>query len=201
MIMMRTSISLYALLLLCLMAACSKKEQVQTLFLSDQLRQMVPYGNGQVVRFTNGQGTTIEAAVNVKRGTTKKSACATCEAYVYEEFMEVNMTVGGKPFVNMSVDSRPIVFMSIFSPEDNYQIGAGFDFATIEGTSQPSCNAPRQTCFDSLSIGGGMTYNRILEISNGVSNSSSQLTKAYYTVSRGLVGFAYGNGITYRLLQ
>jgi hypothetical protein len=160
--MMRTSISLCVLFLLCFMAACSKKEQVQTLFLSDQLKQMLPYGNGQVVRFSNGQGTTIEAAVNVKRGTTKKSACANCDAYIYEEFMEVNMTVGSKPFVTMSVDNRPIVFMSIFSPEDNYQIGAGFDFATIEGTSQPSCNAPRQTCFDSLSVGGGTAYNRVL---------------------------------------
>jgi hypothetical protein len=56
-------------------------------------------------------------------------------------------------------------------------------------------------CFDSLSIGGTYTFNRVLEISNGVSNSSSQLTRAYYTVSRGLIGFAYGNGITYRLLQ
>ncbi len=200
--MMRTSISWCALFILCLLAACSKKEQdLQTLFLSDQLKQMLPYGNGQTVKFTSNQGATIEAAVNVKRGTTKKSACATCEAYVYEEFMEINMTVGGKPFINMSVDSRPIVFLSIFSPEDNYQIGAGFDFATIEGTSQPSCNAPRQMCFDSLAIGGTYTYNRVLEISNGVSNSSNQLTRAYYTVNRGVIGFAYGNGITYRLLQ
>lgn len=199
--MMRTSISWCTLFLLCLMAACSKKEQVQTLRLSAELRRMLPYVDGQTVSFTNGQGTTIEAKVNVKKGTTKKSACNNCEEYVYEEFMECNMTVGGKQFVQMSVDSRPLVFMSIYSPEDNYQVGAGFDFATIEGTSQPSCNAPRQTCLDSVSVGGGTTYNRVLEITNGVGNSSNQLVKAYYTVNRGLVGFSYGNGITYHRVQ
>lgn len=197
---MRTSI-LSCVLLLCLVFACSKKEQVQTLLLPEQKLQMLPYTNGQTVRFTSNQGATIEAVVNVKKGTVKKTSCNNCTDYIYEEFMEVSMAVGNKQFVTMSVDSRPVVFMSIYSPEDNYQIGAGFDFATIEGTSQPSCNAPRQECLDSLALDGGITFSRVLEISNGVTNSSNQLAKAYYTVNRGLVGFSYGNGITYQLKQ
>lgn len=195
---MRTTISCCALFLLFLVVAC-RKDKIPTLPASPELKKMLPYSNGQIVRYASTQGRVVEAVVAAKMGVTKKSACATCDAYVYEEYMQCIFTVGTKSFVQMSVDNRPHVFMSISSPEDNYQIGGGFDFDTIEGTSQPSCTAPRQACLDSVVL-NGKTYSKVLEVISGA-NGSTQLTKAYYSVNKGLLGFAYGNGNTYLLVE
>ena len=198
MIRMRTNISWCALFLLFLVVSC-RKDKIPTLPASPELKKMLPYQNGQIVRFASTQGRVVEAVVTTKMGVVKKSACATCDVEVYEEYMECIFTAGTRPFVQMSVDNRPNVFMTISSPEDNYQIGGGFDFATIEGTSQPSCTAPRQACLDSVVL-NGKTYPKVLEVISGA-NGSSQLTKAYYTVNKGLLAFAYGNGNTYLLVE
>lgn len=197
---MRTNISWCALFLLFLVVAC-RKDKIPTLQASPELKKMLPYHNGQIVRYASTQGRVVEAVVTAKTGVIKKSACANCDAYIYEEYMECVFTAinVSRPFVHMSVDNRPTVFMTIHSPEDNYQVGGGFDFTTIEGTSQPSCTAPRQTCLDSLVL-NGKTYSKVLEVISGA-NGSTQLTKAYYTVNKGLLGFTYGNGNTYLLVE
>ena len=83
------------------------------------------------------------------------------------------------------------------SPEHVFQIGGGFDFATETGISQPVCSGPRQTCIPSITL-NGRTYLNVLEVRNGTP-PVDQIHKAYYTISQGLVGFVYGNGITYSL--
>ena len=188
---------LIAILFFPLFTSC-KKDKVETTYVPTYLKQMLPYTNGQSIRFIGSNGGIIEANISVTSGFVEKSNCASCEIYAREEYINYYFKVGIHPFAQFSADIRPIIFMSIFSPQDNYQIGGGFDFLIAEGMAQPICNGPRQMCLSNIVL-NGQTYNNVLEVISGATGSN-QLTKAYYTVTQGLIGFRYGNGFTFTRL-
>lgn len=191
--------SLLIVLSFLLMAGICNKEKTNAVFVPDHLKLMLPYTNGQVLRYTSPFGRVVEATVAINSRIAKKAYCASCDPSVLEETISYVFTASGKTFANMAVDTRPKIFMSIYSPLDNFQVGAGFDFETMDETPQASCNAPRQSCLSSIVL-NGKTYAHVLEVISGASGDA-QLTKAYYTVSKGLIGFAYGSGITYTLVE
>lgn len=191
--------SLLTVLSFLFMAGSCKKEKTPSMFVPEYLKKMLPYRNGQVVRYANPFGRSVEATVAINSRIIKKANCPSCDASVLEETIGYVFTSGGKTFVNISIDTRPHIFMSIYSFIDNFQVGAGFDFETMEDVPQPSCNAPRQSCLSSVMLNGNW-YTDVLQVISGASGDA-QLTKAYYTVSKGLIGFAYGSGITYTLVE
>ena len=191
---MKTIIPVCVSFFLVLVVSC-KKDKVPTTYVPDYLKEMLPYQNGQTIRF-NGNYGVIDAIISASSGFVTKSACSSCEPYVREEYLEYRFNVGTKPFVKFSVDVRPNVFLGIYSPMANFQSGGGFDFLTKEGIPQPICDGPRQTCLSTLIL-NGKSYSNVLEIRNGT--SADQIIKAYYTVEKGLIGFAYGNGSIYYL--
>ncbi len=174
-----------------------KKDKIETIYVPDHLRKMLPYTNGQIIRFANGGGNIIETKAELRSGMVEKAYCAGCETYRKEEYIECKFNIGLYNFVTFSVDNRPNIFMSIMSPRDNYQQGSGFDFLTAENASQPICNGPRQTCLGTVTLNGDV-YNDVLEVISGATQAD-KLTKAYYTVAKGLIGFAYGDGLLYSL--
>lgn len=186
----------FAIFLLLTLFSC-KKDTVETKYVPAWIKQMLPYTNGQVVTFVNGSGHEVQAVIEMKYGYVEKSACAGCDPYVREQWVSINFTVAARPFINMSADVRPDIFLTIFSPLDNFQVGAGFDFKTEEGVAKPSCSAPRQTCVGTKIL-NGTTYPDVLEVISGAT-ASNVLTKAYFTISKGVIGFAYGDGTTYSL--
>ena len=157
---------------------------------------MLPYSDGQTVRFTNGI-VTLNSYVQKETSMMQISNCAGCDIIRQEESITFKFRVGFNQFVSFSIDNRPDIFLNIFSPEDNYMIGAGFDFKTQPGVALPLCNAPRQSCIGTISFNGRI-YNDVLEIVSGASGQG-ELTKAYYNVNKGLIAFRYGNGMTYSL--
>lgn len=193
-------VSLCLISLLFVRASCKKEDATESLAVTNvpaYLKQMLPYTNGQTVRYTKGPGSSLQATVSITTDTSVKSSCATCAPYAKDEFMSYYFKVGNTPFITLGIDNRPIIFMTIMSPEHTYQIGGGFDFNTQTGVSQPACSGPRQACIPSITL-NGRTYQNVLEISNG-NPPVDQIQKAYYTVSQGLIGFVYGNGTAYSL--
>lgn len=189
--------SFLILLSFLLMAGICNKEKTNAMFVPDHLKLMLPYTNHQVVRFASPFGRVVEATIAINSRIAKKAYCASYDPSVLEETISYVFTASGKTFVHIAVDTRPKIFMSIYSPLDNFQVGAGFDFETLEEAAQYSCNAPRQSCLSSVVL-NGKTYTHVLEVISGASGDA-QLAKAYYTVNKGLIGFAYGSGITYTL--
>ncbi len=195
---MKTVVSLSVIFFIILSASCKKNNEKDiTIYVPAYLKQMLPYTNAQTIRYTKGSSSTIQATVTIESGFSLHSSCASCAPYSNEEYITYYFKVGNTAFVTIVIDNRPIIFMSIMSPEHSFQIGGGFDFATETGIAQPVCSGPRQTCIPSITL-NGKTYLNVLEISNGTP-PVDQIQKAYYTVSQGLIGFVYGNGITYSL--
>ncbi|AXY73168.1 hypothetical protein D3H65_03900 [Paraflavitalea soli] len=194
-----TKYPLLILLSFLLMAGLCNKEKTNAVYVPDHLKLMLPYTNGQVVQYSSPVGRVVQATVAITSRIAKKAYCASCDPSVLEETISYVFTASGKTFVNISVDTRPRIFMSVYSPLDNFQVGAGFDFETMEDVAQVSCNAPRQSCLSSVVL-NGKTYTNMLQVISGAS-ADAQLTKAYYTVNKGLIGFAYGNGTTYTLVE
>jgi hypothetical protein len=197
---MRIIISLCLISLLFVRASCKKDDDVQsdtTIYVPAYLKQMLPYTNGQTIRYTKGSGSPIQATLSITTDFSVKSNCPSCAPYSREEYKTYYFKVGNMPFITLGIDNRPIIFMSIMSPEHTFQIGGGFDFNTQSGIAQPACSGPRQACISSISL-NGRTYQNVLEVSNG-NPPVDQIQKAYYTVSQGLIGFVYGNGTTYSL--
>lgn len=176
----------------------SKGNDVETVYVPAYLKQMLPYNDGQNISYINGAGNTVNATVQKTTYWSTVSACQGCPVTKKIEYYVYKFLVGTTTFVYISIDNRPNIFMSIFSPQDNYNIGGGFDFLVTEGVAQPVCSAPRQTCVSSVTL-NGITYNNVLEIISGATQPN-QLVKAYYTVAQGLIGFSYGSGVTYRLM-
>lgn len=191
---MKSNIIITILLVIGSFTSC-KKDNVGITYVPAYLKQMLPYSNGQTIRFIDSNGGTIQANITVTSGITEKSNCASCPVYAKEEYINYEFKVGINQFIRISIDVRPNIFVSIFSPLDNYQIGNGFDFLVEEGIPQPVCNGPRQTCISSIIL-NGQTYTNILEVISGAT-SSTQLTKAYFSSTQGLIGFKYGSGFTY----
>lgn len=187
-----------AFLLLIAITSC-KKDTINTVYVPSWLRQMIPYTNGQSVSFINSSGGIIQVTVTESNSFVEKSSCPGCTPYVREESIKWKFFSGSSNFADIQVDNRPNVFMSIMSPLDNYQIGGGFDFLTQDGSSQFICSGPRQTCIPSITL-NGKTFTNVLEITNG-SPVANRLYRAYYTLSKGLVGYIYGNGDGYALNQ
>ena len=194
---MKPLISIITIFLL--ISSCRKSDNLETITVPAFLKQMVPYIDSQVVRFKNNSGNIITSIVSVKHEYIERTSCATCEVYLREEFIRYNLMAGSMPFVQLSIDNRPYISLFIFSPDNGYQSGLGFNFSTMQGVAEPNCNTGRQTCLDSVII-NGVTYYDVLEIDSGVT-ANDQLSKAYYTINKGLVGFRYGSGITYGLLE
>ena len=193
---MKTIIIVCITFLFVLLTSC-KKDKVPTTYVPDYLKQMLPYHDGQTIRF-NGNYGVIDAIISAKSGFITKSSCPSCDPYIREEYLEYHFNVGTTRFVKISVDVRPNVFLGIYSPLANFQSGGGFDFLTKEGLPQFICNGPRQTCLTSIVL-NGKTYFNVLEIRNGT--SADQIIEAYYSVEKGLIGFAYGNGSIYYLVE
>jgi hypothetical protein len=195
---MKTVLSLSVIFIIIFFSSCKKNNEKDiNIYVPAYLKQMLPYTNGQTIRYTKGSGTPIQATITMETAFSLRSSCAGCEPYSNEEYITYYFKVGGTTFVTLVIDNRPIIFMSIMSPEHIFQIGGGFDFATEIGVAKPICNGPRQICIPSITL-NGKTYLNVLEISNGTP-PVDQIQKAYYTVSQGLIGFVYGNGITYSL--
>ena len=189
------SIILYYICALALIASSCTKERIDITYVPSYLKQMLPYTHGQVIRFIDTNGQTIEALISKRTDFVNKASCANCDPYAKEEYIEYTFSVGIHSFISLSVDNRPFLFMSILSPYDNYKIGGGFNFEVEAGISQPLCNGSRQTCLASITL-NGKTYSDVLEVISGATEMN-QLTKAYYTVNKGLIGFVYGNGMAF----
>jgi len=194
---MKKSVTVTSILSLLIFASC-KKNSLETTYVPSYLKQMVPYTNGQTIKFIDTYGGILETTVSATEGFVEKSNCAGCDPYARVEYINYDFKVGIYSFIQMSIDVRPNIFLGIFSPLDNYQVGGGFDFITQDGVQQPSCSAPRQTCLTSVIL-NGQTFTNVLEIISGAT-ASNELTHAYYTVDKGLVGFKYGSGYTFSLL-
>ncbi|MCW3080618.1 hypothetical protein [Segetibacter sp.] len=184
---------------LALILSSCHKEKFPTRYVPDSLKQMVPYRDADVIQYANASGSILNVRIGKEGGFIEKSTCVGCEPYEREETIGYVFYVGVKTLVRLSIDTRPFIFMTIYSPEDNYQIGGGFDFATVEGVPLPLCspNLPRQKCLSSVTLNGKIYYN-VLE-ANNFTTAPKELSKAYYTVEKGLVAFSYGNGNTYSL--
>ena len=198
---MKNNVSVLLLFFLSFVLSCRKDlgPGIPTLYVPESLKQMLPYKNGQIIRYISTSGHLIEASISMETKIWEKSNCIGCTPYEREETIGYEFLVGTNPFVRLSIDTRPIIFMSIFSPVDNYQIGGGFDFNTVPGVPQPACSGPRQYCLPSVTLNGN-TYTNVLVATNGTT-AAKDITKAYYIISKGLIGFEYGNGYTYSLKE
>ena len=192
--MIKNKISLLLLFASVLLFSC-KKDKIDTVYVPDYLKQMLPYSDGQIIHFVDSNGETTEATIIMTSGFQEKSNCPSCPVYIREEYYKYAFKVGNRQFIQLDVDVRPNIFMSIFSPLDDFQFGAGFDFMTQDRVAQFICNGPRQTCINSIILNGKI-YTNVLEIISGAV-AADQLTKAYYSTTLGLIGFRYGNGFTY----
>ena len=195
---MKTTFLLPALFMLITFISCKSDNDIPVTRVPDHLRAMVPYQNGQTIKYSLEGAAPLVAQVAVTTEVNSISPCQGCEATQKIEVLRFDFTINGRPFINGSVDNRPVVFLSIFSPQDNFQTGGGFDFLTPESGSQFLCNGPRQTCLPSIVL-AGRTFTNVLEISNG--NDPDKLTRAYYTLDKGLVGFAYGDGTAFSRVE
>lgn len=179
------------------MQSC-KKDEIPVTRVPGYLKAMLPYVNGETVRFSRNGGSPFPAQVSVEFNLATVSSCQGCDDIRKIETMDARLTVNGRAFINFGVDNRPNVFLSIMSPDNFFTSGSSFDFLVEDGVSQFLCNAPAQTCLASVVLNGQTFYN-VLEISHGIAPDA--ITQAYYTIQDGLVGFKYGSGVTYSLVD
>jgi hypothetical protein len=192
----------YLVPVLLLVIASCKKEKLATTYVPAYLKQMLPYTDQQELRFArvpNPPNPSFNAKVKITSYISEQSACMNCPPNKRIEYIRYRFYDGNRSFAEFTIDNRPYIFLSIMSPLDNYNIGAGFDFSVTEGVAVPVCNGPRQTCIGSITL-NGVAYSNVLEVISG-STAPNELTKAYYTVEKGLIGFKYGSGETFNLLQ
>jgi hypothetical protein len=186
----------YIIVALLFLNSC-KKDKVEVTPVPDYLQKMIPYKVGETIIYRNENGAIITATVEKESYISEQSACSGCPVAIRTEIIKCKLVTGGKRFIDFQLDNRPIVFLGIWSPLENYQTGGGFDFYVTEGISQPICNTSRQTCLPSVIL-NGTTYINVLEIYNG--GTPDKISKAYYTVEKGVIGFRYSNGTTYSIL-
>ncbi|MBC7935110.1 MAG: hypothetical protein H7Y86_07105 [Rhizobacter sp.] len=172
-----------------------KDDQSTTIATPAYLKAIVPYVQGQTFKYKASGGGIINVTMNVSSHFQSQAACSGCEETVVEK-VRYSFNTNGGLMVEMNIDNRPIIFMTIWSPTENLQLGTGFDLMTANGTATLLCNTGNQVCLPSVTL-NGRTFTDVIELTNG--NQPDKITRAYYNLQQGLVGFVYGNGLTYRL--
>lgn len=191
---MRIFFHLIAIISLSLLFACNK-DKVTIRRIPDNVHRILPYVEGQAIRFVSNNGNSLTSKVTLK---TEIIGPFISNGETFKvETMSYKLMMGTQPLVEGSIDNNYIVFMNIWSPEDNYKKGVGFDFYTDQIAAKPLCSGPRQTCVSMVTL-NGKTFNDVLKIENGSSYSPyDYLSKAWFSVDKGLIGFQYYSGTTY----
>lgn len=174
---------------------CKKKEDVELRKIPANVRQLVPYTEGQRIMFSSPQGGSLQTTVRLASEVTSERIENGVRYKV--EILNYKMMMGSQPLVEGSIGNLPVVFLNIWSPLDNYQRGGGFDVLTDDIEAKFLCNTGRQTCTPYITL-NGKTFNNVTLVSGGTVNGiGDHLTKAWYTVDQGLIAFAYNTGVTY----
>jgi len=199
---MKTYISVFFLFFLSLTSSCHKDlgPDIPASYVPESLKQMLPYKNGQVIRFISSSGHLIEASISIQSTIVEKHNCQSCPVYEREEIISYTFSAGTRTFVQVTVDTRPFLFIRIFSPADNYVSFRDFTFDIMPGVSQAVCNLPRQSCVSSVTLNGTTYTNVSVRLTDG-GLAANDIIKAYHTTAKGLVGFEYGNGNIYSLKE
>lgn len=190
---MRSTIILCLSFLLISFTACKKNEnEAPKIYVPAYIRAMAPYTNGQVVSFSNGTGMVVQSTVNITSKFEYDGVCGSCTAN--HESITYTFKAGPAVFIKYVLSTQPYYALNIASPLDNYVGGGIFDFIGFPDVSQFSCGAQNHACYPSITL-NNKTFTDVLE----VSSASSTLVKAYFTVSRGIVGFKHSNGTVFAL--
>jgi len=178
-----------------LATSCRKKDDVELWKIPPNVRQLLPYTEGQKITFSSPQGGSLQTTIKLSSEVTSERISNGVRYKV--EILNYKMMIGSQPLVEGSIGSVYVIFLSIWSPLDNYQRGGGFDVLTDDKEAKLLCNTGRQTCLPTVTL-NGKTFNNVILVSGGTVNGiGDHLTKAWYTAEKGLLGFAYNNGITY----
>lgn len=188
---------LTAFTLLLVLASC-KKNGGTTHYVPENLKQLVPYSHGQQIKFSSGS-TEVISTVEIKASHVPLINCIICNRYDFEENIVFKFMTGNKVFVQLQLDLRPTIFMRILSPLHSYVSGESFDMMVNSGELSFACSANRHNCLTTVTL-NGKQYTDILEISS-VNQGADIITQAYYSKIKGLVGFKYGNGTIFTLVE
>lgn len=192
---MKINILIYLLCVSLAFITCKKSDdEVTKEYVPAYLKAMMPYTNNQAVSFSNGSGMTVNAIVTISSAFSNFGICSGCGNLTNPEKLTYTFNAGANKFFEFSLTPQPNIGLSIYSPMNSYQLGFGFTFL-VESTSQPSCGALNQVCLPSITL-NGRTFTNVLELAPP---GSTTISKAYYTVSQGLVAFAYTSGVAFTL--
>ena len=85
---MKTVFSLGAIFFLILSSSCKKNNEKDiNIYVPAYLKQMLPYTNGQIIRYTKGSGSPVQATITIEGGFSPHSSCAGCAPYSNEEYI------------------------------------------------------------------------------------------------------------------
>lgn len=179
-------------------SSCKKNDEVIH-YVPDNLKQMTPYTNGQQLVFSSG-ASQVNATVSIQTSIIPLVNCIICDRYEFEENIAIKFMVGNAVFVDMFLDIRPFIFMKIKSPIDNFIISGNFDVFVISEQVAFACSAVKHNCLPSVTI-NGKQYFDVVEITSGGIPEPNLLAKAWYSKTKGLIGFIYGSGLLYNLVD
>ena len=199
---MKRYITVLFLFFLLLTSSCHKDlgPEIPISYVPGSLKQMLPYKNGQVIRYISNSGHLIEASISIQTIIMDKHRCQGCPVYEREEIITYTFSAATGTFIQITVDTRPFIFIKIFSPVDNYISFRDFTINTIDGVPQPACNQPRHSCVPVITL-NGTTYTDVLIRTTDGGLAAKDIIKAYHSSSKGLVGFEYGDGTIYSLKE
>lgn len=196
---MKFSVVLFPLLLVVLFYSCKKKDDEGIkVYVPNHIKAMAPYTQGQRVNFSNGSGHNIQADVSINSVFYNVGVCGSCANHPNPETLTYTLKVGTANFAAFVLTPDTYIQLTVYSPINNYQSSAGFNFSAEKDVPQHSCVVTwSQRCLSSITL-NGKTFTNVLEISSSSPDLNAP-QKAYHTVSKGLVGFTFQNGTIYTL--
>lgn len=187
-------------LLATILSGCKKDDDI--LPVSQYLKDMIQYKHGQIVRFVSTDNEEITAKLEVEESFEECTTCQPVEKRQVFEYILRNTANVDYPIVaTLQIIDRAEneVFMTMFSPVSNFIAGRGFNFKTVDKTSEFFIDNKYYFFHKDITI-GSTVYKNVLEINYEIDQVPEfEVSFLYYTKEKGIIKFGYKNGKSYIL--
>ena len=170
---------------------------------SKYLKDMIPYRQGQIVKFVSDGNEVIIARVEIEQSIENCTACQPKEKREVLRFIlrnTANVEYDKVAVLEIIDRAENLVFLTLYSPKADFISGMGFDVKTINRTSDFFTDNNVYFFHNEIFIGPTL-YRNVLEINYSVyPNQMNYLPYALeYSREKGIIRFRYEDGKTYTL--
>ncbi len=154
------------------------------------------------MKFISSDNQEITAKLEVVENIENCTTCQPTEKRQVLDYILRNTANVDYPVVaNLQIIDRAenYIFMTMWSPVNNFMTGRGFDFKTVNKTSEFFVDDKYYFFHDKITI-GPRSYNDVLEINYALDQVPEyEVSYLYYSKEKGIIKFGYKNGKSYWL--